>query len=141
MIKIPGWLTRRNTAYLIILLAIAGGMTEVVRGLAAAEAKRQGHPYFFGGDMFAPLKGASGAEKYIGYLTDRNINDDQVSMRFTQAQFTLAPVILDFNNPNHRLLILDFQDEKKAVSTGIDLKARPLKRSPQGIIFAERLGL
>ncbi len=139
--KIPGWLTRRNSVRLILLLAIIGGSIDVMHDLKTLFVKRRLHPYFFGGDLFAPIKGASGNEKYIGYLTDRDIKDDKVSMRLTQAQFTLAPVILDLGNSTHHFLILDFQDEKKAFAAAVQLSAKPLKRSPQGIIFAERQGL
>ncbi len=137
----PLWLTRQNIVLSIISIALIGGAFETIRELTALHARRALQPYSFGGDIFAGVKGASGQEKYIGYITDRDIKNDKVSARFTQAQFTLAPVILDFNNINHRLLILDFQDLKQAAALGEKMKLRLLKRSPQGLLFAERLDL
>ncbi|MBF0388280.1 MAG: hypothetical protein HQL20_10610 [Candidatus Omnitrophica bacterium] len=139
--KMPWWLTRQNIVFAFIGLAILWGIVGTVRELTALQAKRRAQPYAFGGEIFAGIKGATGSEKYLGYLTDRDINNDKVAMRFTQAQFTLAPLILDFNNPNHRLLILDFQDLKQAVALAEKMQLRLLKRSPQGLLFAERPGL
>jgi hypothetical protein len=141
MLNRPNWLNRHNIIITTIIGAIIYGLITMTLSLSEFYAKRRAHPYFFGGDLFTGIQGDQGSEKYIGYLTDRNINDDAVSMRFTQAQYTLAPVVLDFNNPDHRLLILDFQDVSKAVETARRLSLRPLKRSPQGIILAERPGL
>jgi hypothetical protein len=124
-----------------IFLALCAGIINSVTDLAQMQAKRKTTPYFFGGDLFAPIKGANNNERFIGYLTDRNIDTDAVSMRFTQAQFTLAPTILDFNNPQHHFLLLDFQDPKQAIAKAQELNARPLKLSPQGILFAERSSL
>ncbi|MEI6437472.1 MAG: hypothetical protein WCO69_01830 [Candidatus Omnitrophota bacterium] len=138
MIKLPVWLTRQNIILAVISLSFAWGIIGTIRDLSALETKRRVKPYSFGGNIFAGVKGATGEEKYIGYLTDRDINNDKVAMRFTQAQFTLAPIILDFNNPAHRLLILDFNDLKLARAAAEKMKLRPLKVSPQGIILAER---
>ena len=141
MTNFPGWISRQNIFVAIISGAIIFGLTGLFRDISASRLKRQAHPYFFSGEIFAGIKGAQGTETYIGYLTDRDINNDAVSLRFTQAQFTLAPAVLDFGNARHRLIILDFHDEKKALAEAITLSLRPLKRSPQGIILAERPGL
>ena len=139
--KLPHWLSRQNIILTIIVISISCGMIGTMIGLSNSLAKRRAIPYSFGGDIFAGIKGANGTEKYFGYITDRNINDDKTAMRLTQAQFTLAPAILDLNNVNHRLLIIDFADEKQAIALAVKLTARPLKRSPQGILLVERPGL
>lgn len=131
--------TRQHFVYTVIILACAWGLFCSLRELSILEAKRKVQPYTFGGDIFAGVKGATGSEQYIGYMTDRDIKDDKVSARLTQAQFTLAPLILDFNNPDHRLLILDFQDPKNLAGIGQKFTLRLLKRGPQGIALAERL--
>jgi len=141
MTRTPEWLNRHTILFAVITCAILFGLTGMAVDIFHFQAKRSLHPYFFGGELFAGVKGSLGDEKFIGYLTDRNIKDDAVAMRFTQAQYTLAPAVLDFDNATHRLVILDFQDEKQAFAAAIKLSARPLKRSPQGIILAERSGL
>ena len=141
MIKPLGWISRRNIIISVITLAIAGELTGMIIDLVKFQAKRQLHPYFFSGEIFTGVKGSLRGETFLGYLTDRNIKDDAVPMRFTQAQYALAPTVLDFGNANHRLIILDFQDEKLAFAAAIKLTAHPIKRSPQGIILAERTGL
>ncbi|MBF0595594.1 MAG: hypothetical protein HQL22_11610 [Candidatus Omnitrophica bacterium] len=138
--KFENWLSRRNFMLAIIAAAVLYGTGCGLIELCSMYAQRQTHPFFFEGDLFAGVKGATGGEKYLGYMTDRDINIDKIAMRFTQAQFALAPVILDFNNSNHRLLILDFQDLKQAVALAQKLQLKLLKRSPQGLLFAERPG-
>ena len=122
----------------LIALATAAGFIGVARELSDMYVRRQTHPYVFAGDIFAPIRDAAGNAWAIGYLTDRDIKSDAVSMRFTQAQFSLAPVVLDLNNPAHHYLILDFSTPQQAYAAAVQSKAKPLKISPQGIIFAER---
>jgi len=131
--------SRRAIFFLaLVSLAVLIGAVNTVRELITLSEQRAARPYFFGGEQFAPIKPAIKNERAIGFMTDRDINKDTVSMRFTQAQFTLAPTILDLNNPEHRFLILDFEDRQKAFAAAKQANARPLKISPEGIIFAER---
>jgi len=62
---------------------------------------------------------------------------DRNTAQFSQAQFALAPVILDLNNLNHRFLIFDCDDERRAFAAMQQIHAKPLKRN-MGIILAER---
>lgn len=137
----PAWISRTNLLFFIVAAAISFGLLKTTQSLSAAHAKRRAVPYFFGGDIFSGIQGALKNEQFVGYMTDRNIEDDKTSMRFTQAQFALAPSVLDLNNPNHRFLIMDFTDEKKAFAMAASLRIRPLKQGPQGILLAERPGL
>ncbi len=131
------WPTRIMLATVVLASTIGG--VNVIRELSTMMALRAQRPYAFSGETFAPIKPAITDERAVGFITDRDIEKDPAaSLRLTQAQFTLAPTILDLNNPGHRFLILDFTDRKNAMAATLQLKAKPLKISPDGIIFAER---
>ena len=78
-------------------------------------------------------------ERAVGYISDRNIDDKNIGAQFAQAELAIAPIMLDFNAPNHRFLIVDCQDERNAVAILKKFHARPIKRSNTGIIIAERI--
>jgi hypothetical protein len=103
-------------------------------------AKRSAQPFVFTGQSFEQLKSLFDGERIIGYISDRDMNDKNIGAHFAQTQLAMAPIILDLNNPHHRFLILDCQDESFALTVMQNARARALKRSNTGIIIAERIG-
>ena len=62
------------------------------------------------GREYADLRSYLKDVRVIGYFTDRNFSSESAQMKyFLSAQYMLAPVILDVNNPRHPLMLIDCQ--------------------------------
>lgn len=91
----------------------------------------------FGGSQFAGLGAFLGSESHVGYITDRKPTDDATIARYEQAQYMLAPVVLDLNNTGHKLLIFDCSSDEAALYKMKLAGAVPLKRNQFGIILGQ----
>lgn len=134
----PSLPLRTQITLVIIFLASATGLVHTGHNLYKISQKRREAPFVFAGAPFETIRPLFQGERSVGYLTDRDINDKNVGAQFAQAQLALAPIIMDFNNPAHRFLIVDCQDPRQAAAIITRLKAYPVKRSNTGIIIAER---
>ncbi|MBF0569421.1 MAG: hypothetical protein HQL18_01430 [Candidatus Omnitrophica bacterium] len=124
----------------VIALAAAAGLVQTVQQLNKLVPLRRERPFVFAGIIFEGARGIIAGEKYVGYLTDRDIKGDKnAAARFAHAQMALAPIILDLNNPGHRLLIIDCQNPQVAAVILAKIKARPLRQNGPGLIIAERM--
>jgi len=78
----------------------------------------------------------------MGYYTDLNIDkddEDEGARLFAQAQYILAPVILDPNNLNHDYILFVCSEEKVAWLKMKEINAQPLRRNKFGMILAKRI--
>ncbi len=91
--------------------------------------------YTFLGDRFRGLRSFIGNAPYIGYATDKNLDDNRNAMQFAQAQLVLAPTILDLNNMSHEFVIFDYTTPQAAVKKIKELKLQALKANQYGIIL------
>ena len=80
-------------------------------------------PYYPPGYEFVDFRNKLMGEKVIGYLTNRDMSAEKNDQEYLLAQYALAPVIVELNNPNHKLLILDYTDPVFAVYKLKELKA------------------
>ena len=76
--------------------------------------------------------------KIVGFFTDKDMSSERNDGQFLAAQYTLAPVILDLNNPRHRLVILDYTSFIAAFEKIRAINARPVYVNGYGKILAER---
>ena len=120
----------------VVLVTVLIGSINTVLELNKYCAVRRRIPFFFYGDAFNGLGAALHDEKYLGYFTDKDIQNPKYGAQFEQAQLALVPVILDLNNTGHRFVLFDCQDEKKCLDKIAEIKARPLKRSSLGTVLA-----
>lgn len=95
-------------------------------------------PVGFYGLKFSGLENILKQETHIGYITDLNLNETAALAEYEQAQYVLAPVILDINNPGHRFLIINCSNEAVASSKLKEIGARLLTRNNLGVILAMR---
>ena len=77
---------------LCILLFNAVTLTKEIRILGVI---RQKIPYLFMGNKFLGLESILKDIKYVGYYTDKSMDRDKDALQFAQAQYVLAPIILD----------------------------------------------
>ncbi|OGX28269.1 MAG: hypothetical protein A2787_02290 [Omnitrophica WOR_2 bacterium RIFCSPHIGHO2_01_FULL_48_9] len=78
-----------------------------------------------------------GVEK-VGFLTDKDMSPEKNDGLFLQAQYRLAPTVLDLGNAQHPLLIFDCQNVLTAFDMMKELNAAPLHVNPYFKILAER---
>ncbi len=91
------------------------------------------------GAHFQDIKPLLQGVEYVGYYTNRNLSIPKNNKRYSQAQFVLAPTILDTNNLNHSFVILDCTDKSIVEKKLRQLQAIPIKINQYGIIVAERM--
>ena len=90
------------------------------------------------GQEFADLAEYLKGVKTAGFLTDKDMSPERNDGQFLAAQYTLAPVVLDLNNPDHELVILDCISIPSAFDL-MELTHRvPLFINPYGKILAKR---
>ena len=93
------------------------------------------HPHNLG-DQFQGLQTVFGNVPRIGYYTDKNIEDPVVIAQFEQAQYHLAPTMLDLNHTDYPFVILNCSSPQVAIDKMKELKLQPIKISNQGAIIA-----
>ncbi len=98
--------------------------------------KRKKSPFYFSGFQFLKLQDVFRGVSYVGYYTDKDLSDKQNTAQFSQAQYILAPTILELNNLSHEFILFDCTSEKAAYDKIKEIGAIPLKKSTSGIILA-----
>lgn len=76
---------------------------------------------------------------YIGFYTDWPDEDKLLAEFFAQAQYVLAPSLLDYKNTDHKYLLLYCSSEPLAWAKMKQVNASPLRKNKHGVIFAEKL--
>ena len=71
----------------------------------------------------------------VGYYTDKDLDSPLAIAQFEQAQYMLAPTILDLNHTEYHWIILDCTSPQVAMETIKRLGLTPLK-THNGIILA-----
>lgn len=93
-------------------------------------------PIAFTGIKFAGLSDVLKNETHIGYITDFDLKDDRNLAEYEQAQYMLAPAILEHNNSQTRFLIINCSTDTASFQKLKELGAQPLKRNQFGVILA-----
>jgi hypothetical protein len=73
-------------------------------------AKRNNLVTFEPGYQYGGLIPKLAGVKKIGFLTNKDVSPENGSEDFLQAQYILAPRILDLNNSNHEYNIFDYPE-------------------------------
>jgi len=125
-----------------LILTIAAGLlainlVQTFQTVRTLQTKRRIRPYTFAGDQFFPVKDFLKNERRVGYWSDRSLDDRQTAALFAQAQYVLAPSILELNSTDLPFVIFDCRDKTKQITIIRDLGLNPLKVSPSGLVLAE----
>lgn len=120
-------------------LVLALNLVTCFQGLSKIITSRQIMPYVFWGLKFSGLNGLLKAQRSAGYYTDKNMDERFNALQFAQAQYVLAPVILELNNTEHEFIIFDCSTARKALEKIKELGAVPLRVNPTGVIIARKL--
>jgi hypothetical protein len=112
--------------------------TQLTKSLREKRIQYAQHPHVFWGIKFAGLNEILKDARHIGYLTSKDLNDYFTALQFAQAQYVLAPIILELNNPNHEYILLNYENPLMAINRAKAIGARPVKINPFGIVLARR---
>ena len=123
---------------LVLVLVITVNLAESFVDILGLYSKRQNNPFFFSGSIFLGLEKMFQDVKYVGYYTDKNLNERPTAAKFAQAQYILAPAILDLNATDHEFILFDCSREEIARRKIEDIKAVPLKKNKFGVILAKK---
>ena len=95
-------------------------------------------PYTFLGFKFSGLSELFRDHKidYVSYYTDKDLSVNQHLAQFSQAQYIVAPIILDLNNTKHEFILFDCTSEEKAFTKIKEIGAVALRKNKFGIILA-----
>ena len=121
---------------IVVALLIVFNSTASYKEIRLLRQIRRQVPYIFMGNKFLGLKAILKDAKSIGYYTDKNLDDNKPALQFAQAQYTLAPIILDLNNTNHSFVLFDCSSEEIALQKIKEAGLVPMKKNQFGIILA-----
>ncbi|MBL8013130.1 MAG: hypothetical protein JNN05_04720 [Candidatus Omnitrophica bacterium] len=96
------------------------------------------HTVQFAGLKFSGLDKYLKNETHIGYATDLDLKETIALAEYEQAQYVLAPVILDVTGKPNNYFILNCSTEVAALNKLKELNATPLLRNQFGVILALR---
>ena len=101
--------------------------------------ERQRVPYYFYGSKFNGLNQFLKEVHFLGFYTDKDMADKNHAAQYAQAQYALAPLILDLDYSKHDYILFDCTSEDVAMKKIKEMKLLPLKRNQLGIILAKKI--
>ena len=127
----------RNCFLILAFFIIFTNSQKLSKDIISRKKIREKNPYIFHGIKFSGLKEILHNAEYIGYYTDKDIDNTLDALQFAQAQFILAPIILDLNNTEHEFILFDCSSEAVAMERIREVKAIPIRKNQFGIILAK----
>lgn len=73
----------------------------------------------------------------IGYLTDSSLDETTAAAEFAQAQYILAPIILEFNNPDLRFVLVNGSSFEQSLELIRQNGLNPIKGNQFQIILTQ----
>ena len=99
---------------------------------------RQRVPFYFYGSKFKGLNQFLQETTVLGFYTDKNLADKNHAAQYAQAQYALAPLILDLDYSKHAYILFDCTSEDVAMKTIQKMGLVPLKRNQLGVVLAKK---
>lgn len=119
-------------------LLILGNIPSLIKAMRTLKGYKKLIPYQKIGQQFAGLAPYLQGIDFVGYYTDEDFHQDRPVKTFAQAQYILAPTVLEHNNFNHEYILLVCQNEARAWQKMRELNAVPLRRNVFGMILARK---
>ena len=118
-----------------LILAAAFNLFQAYAQAIAQLADRTTIPLHSLGFQFMGLENVFKNIRTIGYYTDKNLEQPLAIAQFEQAQYMLAPTVLDLNHTQYHWVIFDCTSPQAAMDAIKRLGFTPLKIN-HGIILA-----
>ncbi len=94
--------------------------------------------YYEPGYQFLTFKPKLAGIERVGYLTSKDMSREKNDGIFLQAQYFLAPTILELNRPNPVFNIVDFPDYTILPMVLRKINARPVAHNDYGQALTQR---
>ncbi len=120
------------------LIIIGSNIPGLIKAMQTLKTYKKLIPYQKIGQKFAGLAPYLRNVDFVGYYTDADFSQDGPVKDFAQAQYILAPTILEHNNLSHEYILLVCQNEANAWKKMRELNAVPLRRNIFGMILARK---
>lgn len=128
----------RQIIFLAALFAVSIiNCVELIQDLPKVQKIKKHFPNRFIGFKFSGLEQILEGQEFVGYYTDKDLDDSLANQQYSQAQFILAPIILDVNNTEHEYVLLDCSSLEIAKRVIKNSGLVPLKSNKYGIILAQ----
>ena len=134
-VKKNSWRQLLFTITLLISTGLNSGI--LLKEISEGNRLRSQNPALGLGYKFAGLENIFKNESHIGYYTDKNLDDAKDAMDFANAQYRLAPVVLDLNNTRHKFILFDCSNPATALSKIKELGLIPFKINQFGIVLTK----
>ena len=134
--KKPLFLSKRSILITAAVIFIILNSISLFQKISQMSAVRKRIPYLFMGYKFSGLSDILKDSTYVSYYTDKDMHERQNALQFAQAQYVLAPIILDRALLSHEYILLDCSSDKTALKKIEELGVLPVKRNQFGIILA-----
>jgi hypothetical protein len=129
---------KQSIFVILITICLATNLFYLIPHLRRSVKKRAQGPYRFYGHFFTEIKDKLKKVRFMGYCTDKDLDERNNSAIFTQAQYELAPIILVPNSLNYNYIFFSYKSEEKAIAIIRKIKATPLVRNNLDILLAEK---
>ena len=106
--------------------------------LSRAQMVKKVMPFYFQGLKFSGLNDVFTDVRSVGYYTDRDLKKDEAASQFSQAQYVIAPVVLDLNYADQDFILFDCTSEEVAQKKIEEIGAVALRRNQFGVILARK---
>ena len=120
-----------------VLVVLTINATELLVEVTSIEERKTYIPFYFQGFKFSGLDDVFEGVTYAGYYTDKDLNVTRHLAQFAQAQYIVAPVILDLNLTNREFILFDCIKEETAFAKIKEIGAVALRKNKFGIILAQ----
>src|SRR5882672_2790149 len=97
----------------LLVIFVLNGIN-LFTALSRAEALKKVIPFYFQGLKFSGLNDVFTDVRSVGYYTDRDLKKDEAAAQFSQAQYVIAPVVLDVNYADQDFILFDCTSEDVA---------------------------
>lgn len=91
------------------------------------------------GHRFSGLKEQLKDAQTIGFYSDLDLNDTEGSKLLSQAQYRLAPIIVDYKNLNHPYVMFICSKPEVAFKKLNEMNLQPFISNKYGVIIGKRL--
>ncbi len=95
-------------------------------------------PFYFQGLKFGGLEDIFQDVTAVGYFSDMNITEPAAAAQYAQAQYVLAPIILDLDYAQHEYILTNCRDPRKALAKMQELGTVPLRRNQFDIMLFKK---
>lgn len=126
----------KNIALILIGISVAISICQISARTYKERTTQGAFPLHSLSYQFLPLQPIFKNVPRAGYYTDKDLEIPLAVAQYEQAQYVLAPTVLEINNTNLPLVIFDCTSPKVAITKMQELNLTPISVSPQGLILA-----